>query len=110
MLSQLGVPQSLRRTLWLTVGVVAGAAIFLVPILVFAPHQVPAPVAVAQFLACGVLLGLGRQGVDILELRLLAASLALLVGALISQQQQHGNSACPDVGTYSQSLLWGGSQ
>jgi hypothetical protein len=95
------------RAIPLIGGVVIGGAIFLVPILIFVPNQVPAPMAVAQFVACGVLLGLGRQGIDVLEVRLFTASLGLLLGAVISQQQAHVGAACPDPTTCAQSVLLG---
>jgi hypothetical protein len=65
------------RWLRLTGGVLLAAAVALVPILVLPPGQDPAGLAISQALICGVILGIGRQGIDLLLLRLSSLSLEL---------------------------------
>ena len=82
------------RNLWGIGGVVIAGAVLLIPILVIAPSQEPVVLAIAQVLVCGVVLGVGRQGIDVLVLRLFAASMALLIGGIYSNLQQHQSLAC----------------
>lgn len=79
------------RWLRLTGAVLVAWVVVLVPFLLYAPAREPAGVAVGQALICGVLLGLGRQGIDVLMFRLFGVSVALLVGSAIVQ---HNGSLC----------------
>ena len=79
------------RWLRLTGAVLVAWVVVLVPFAMYAPAREPAGIAIGQALICGVLLGLGRQGIDVLVLRLLGVSVALLVGSAISQ---HTGSLC----------------
>ena len=66
--------------------------VILVPFWLEAPSREPIPIAIGQVVIAGVILGAGRQGVDVLLLRLLAASMALLVGSLLIGSSQSGCS------------------
>jgi hypothetical protein len=68
-------------------GVLIAAILVLAPVLMLAPAQEPASLAVAQLLICGVILGIGRQGIDILLLRLIGVSVVVLIGFQVGQHQ-----------------------
>lgn len=67
-------------------GVLVVWGLILIPMWATAPAQEPVPLAIGQLIACGVILGVGRQGIDVLLLRLLAASMALVVGGQLQTQ------------------------
>lgn len=69
-----------HRWVWLVGGVVVAGIVVLVPLRLAAPAQEPAGLALIQLIVCGVILGLGRQGIDVLLLRLFTVSLVPLVG------------------------------
>jgi hypothetical protein len=77
-----------RRKIWLVAGVAIAAAVWLTPFLVVRGQQ-PVSLGVFQVAICGVVLGVGRQGFDVLILRVLGASLGLPVGLLISELALH---------------------
>jgi hypothetical protein len=60
------------RSMWLAVGVIAAAAILLATSL-SSPNQ-SLPLLLVQVVSCGIILGLGRQGIDVLLLRLVVPS------------------------------------
>jgi hypothetical protein len=72
-----------KRRFWLTVPVLAAAGVLFVPSLIVRSSQQPAALLLAQGVIAGLLLGLGRQGLDILGLRLLAASIGATLGLLV---------------------------
>src|ERR1700682_6223252 len=72
-----------NRRLWLTAPVLAAAAVLFLPSLIIRSNQQPAALLLVQALIAGLLLGLGRQGLDVLGLRLLAASLAATLGLFV---------------------------
>jgi hypothetical protein len=65
--------------LWLGAGVVLASAIVLVPFAVLADPE-PEPVVVVTLFFGAALLGVGKQGGDILAIRLIVVSTALLLG------------------------------
>ena len=71
-----------RRGIWLLGSVVFTWAIVLVPSMFLAPIREPGIVVVAQLVCCGVILGAGRQGVDILLLRVIASTLSFVVAGI----------------------------
>jgi hypothetical protein len=86
-----------RHRNWLIGTVLLAWAVLLIPSMLVSPERWPAPVLIAQFILCGLVLGAGRQGVDVLVLRLLLvgpmAPIAWVLGA-----QLHGSTAlCTDV-------------
>ena len=68
-----------RAWLWLTVGELAAIAVFTVPSLFYSSGSPPPPIVVTQVLVGGVLLGCGRQGIDLLAVRVLLAFSAVFV-------------------------------
>jgi hypothetical protein len=68
--------------------------VLLVPLVVSAPAQEPALIAIVQVVMCGAILGIGRQGIDLILLRLFVVASALLVGTLLGQLKQGHISIC----------------
>jgi hypothetical protein len=95
------------RRFWLTGGVLGAWALLLLPVALAAPAQEPGPVAVVQLLICGIILGIGRQGLDVLLLRLFAAASGLLVGSVVGQWKIAHVSVCASPLDCLQSLLVG---
>jgi hypothetical protein len=86
-------------------GVVVAGAVLLIPTLVIAPAQEPIALAITQVLVCGVLLGVGRQGIDVLALRLFAASMALLIGGIYGDLQQQQGLVCAGLTSCAQLIV-----
>jgi hypothetical protein len=82
-----------RRWLWLTGGAVIAASVWLVPYLILTPGPQPMVLSLIQVAVCGLVLGLGRQGIDVLVMRLLFATLGVSFGLLISESA-HGQALC----------------
>jgi hypothetical protein len=87
--------------------VVAAWALLLVPLVVTAPAPESAAVAVAQFVISGTILGIGKQGIDLLLLRLFAAATGLLTGTLFGQLKHAPVSVCSGPLDCVQALLLG---
>lgn len=68
-----------NRWLWMTVGELAAIAVFTVPSLFYSAGSTPPTIVVAQVLVGGLLLGCGRQGIDLLAIRVLLAFSAVFV-------------------------------
>src|SRR5260370_30130158 len=60
-------------------------ALFVLPLALVAPAQEPALAVLGQVLICGVILGIGRQGVDVLLLRLFIVATGLFVGTVVGE-------------------------
>jgi hypothetical protein len=97
-----------HRRVWLLGGVVVAWGVVLLPLLLLAPAREPVGLALAQALICGVVLGAGRQGIDMLILRLLAASMALLLGTYLSELKQHHAQLCTGPQDCAQWVVFGG--
>ena len=67
----------------------AGACVWLVPSLFIEPARQSLSLGVAQIVAGGVLVGIGRQGADILAIRLFGAALGEIVGILLVLTAKH---------------------
>jgi len=67
----------------------AGACVWLVPSLFIEPVRQSLSLGLAQIVAGGVLVGIGRQGADILAMRLFGAALGESVGILIVLAAKH---------------------
>lgn len=63
----------------MTVAELAAIAVFTMPSLFNATASLPPPIVVAQVLVGGLLLGCGRQGIDLLAVRVLLAFSAVFV-------------------------------
>ncbi len=82
------------RSLWLVGGVAVSAVILLVPVAISGPTQIPPLLALLQILACGLVVGLARQGVDVLVIRLLISAEALFLGDLLARAAAHSSPVC----------------
>jgi len=78
-----------HRLPWLVGGVVIAGIVLLVPLIATPISPEPPPIAIAQILVAGVVLGVARQGVDILGLRLFASSLAILMAIALTESPAH---------------------
>lgn len=67
-----------RDWLWMTGAELAAIAVFTMPSLFYSTSP-PPPIVVAQVLVGGLLLGCGRQGIDLLAVRVLLAFTAVFV-------------------------------
>lgn len=77
-----------RRATWLLGSIALVWAIVTIPVLVSTTARESTVILLAQLVCCGIVLGLGRQGFDVLLLRVLASSLSLVVAELSAD---HGN-------------------
>jgi len=68
------------RTFWMVGPVVLAAAVLFIPSVLVKPSEQPAILLLGQVVIAGVVLGAGRQGFDVLFLRMVVASLALPLG------------------------------
>ena len=89
------------RSVYLVGTVVLAGAILIIPTVVYPGATEPIPIALAQVLVSGVLLGLGRQGIDVLIARLFVASIAILVAIILKEPTRglacSGPLACAQV-------------
>src|SRR5258708_35025836 len=70
------------RSLWLVGGVGVSGVILLVPVAVSGPTQIPPLLGLVQILACGLGVGLARQGARAVVGRLLISAAAAVCGGL----------------------------
>lgn len=68
------------RGLWLVAPVLVAAAVLFIPSLAVKPSGQPAILLLGQTVIAGVVIGVGRQGFDVLGVRLLLASVAVPLG------------------------------
>ena len=87
-----GAPKKVRW-LWLTGGVIFAGALWFIPFLVLPPGPQPFILGLAQVVACGLILGVGRQGIDVLMLRLLIATLGVSLGLVLTELSD-GQTLC----------------
>ena len=81
------------RRLWLTAGVIFAGALWFIPFLVLPRGPQPFILGLAQVVACGLILGVGRQGIDVLMLRLLIATLGVSLGLVLTELSD-GRTLC----------------
>ena len=82
------------RWVTLTGAVVAAWMLLSVPLVIAAPTQELPLVAVAQVVIGGIILGIGRQGVDVLLVRLFIAASGLLAGTFLGQLKLGQTAMC----------------
>src|SRR5438067_1614097 len=82
------------RRPWLVIGVIASWAVVIVPILLIAPQQEPVVLGFAMLVGGGALVGLARQGADVLAIRVLIAAQSLFLGDLLGRAVSHNPVAC----------------
>jgi hypothetical protein len=85
-----------RRWLWLTASAVIAGAVWLIPFFVLPPGPQPLILGLVQVAIGGLILGLGRQGIDVLILRLLIATIGVSLGLVLSGLAQ-GQTLCRGV-------------
>jgi len=71
--------ESRHHRLWMVAGVVLAWAVLAIPFLVSPSREQQPAVFTVGFLVTAVILGIGRQGIDVLFLRLFAFASALIV-------------------------------
>jgi hypothetical protein len=81
------------RPVWLVGGAGAAALVWLLPSLFVSEDRQTPLFGLAQIALCGVLIGFGRQGIDVLIMRLLGGALGLPIGGLLAQLTKH-DSVC----------------
>jgi hypothetical protein len=85
-----------RREGRLVLSLLLACAVLLVPSLVVSPDQQPELVPFVQVILCGLLLGAGRQGIDVLMLRVLVAAPVVLVGWIVGRHLHANFPLCTD--------------
>jgi len=89
-------PNSRHRN-WLIGSVLLAWAVFLIPPMLVSPERWPAAALIAQIILCGLVLGAGRQGVDVLVLRLLLVGPMALIAWVLGAQLHESSALCTDV-------------
>ena len=84
----------LPRWLRLSLPVPVAVSALFVPLVIIPSNHQSTALLLIQGLVCGIVLGIGRQGIDVLAIRLYTASLALLIGALIPFPWSAGLRGC----------------
>jgi len=95
-----------NRLVWLLAGMGTAACVWLLPSILIPANRQPPLFTLAQVVVCGVLVGFGRQGIDVLVTRLLGAALGLPIGLLIGLVAKH-NSICQGAQGCFQELVLG---
>ena len=70
-------------------GVLLAWAVILVPSLIQVPGWQLAVFTLVQLVICGIILGAGRQGIDVLLLRLFSTAMALLIYLFVANLMDH---------------------
>ncbi len=78
----------------LTGAMVAAVIILLIPSAVLSADQQPLVVIIAEAIVCGVVVGIGRQGIDLLAVRLLIVSVSVVAGWVAVSRYLHHTSIC----------------
>lgn len=65
--------------MWLLASIALVWAIVVIPGLVSAPIRKSGIILLVQLILCGVMLGSGRQGIDVLVLRVIVSSLSFVL-------------------------------
>jgi hypothetical protein len=89
-------PSPSRREQWLAGSVLLAWAVLLVPSLVISPDRQPGFVPIAQFSLCGLLLGVGRQGIDVLALRVLLVAPMVVIEVIVGRHLHASFPLCSD--------------
>jgi hypothetical protein len=76
-----------RRVMWLWASIALAWAIVIIPGLFSVTIKRSDIVLLVQLIVCGVMLGSGRQGIDVLVLRVIASSVSFVLAV---QLQSHG--------------------
>jgi len=74
-------------------GLIISVAVWVMPSLLIAPSRQPLWFGIGQIAVCGLVLGIGRQGIDLLVLRLVLASMGGPLG-LVLYRLTTVHSAC----------------
>jgi hypothetical protein len=94
--TEIGSSNSRHRN-WLIGSVVLAWAVLLIPSILVSPEHWAAAVPVAQILLCVLVLGFGRQGVDVLVLRLLLVGPMALIAWFLGALLHESRPLCTDV-------------
>lgn len=89
-------PNSRHRN-WLIGSVLLAWAVLLIPSMLVSPERLPAAVVIAQIILCGLVLGAGRQGVDVLVFRLLLVGPMAPIAWVLGAQLHESRALCTDV-------------
>ena len=95
-----------RRTWRLAAGVVVASGILVIPNLVTGPNGQSNLSLIVEALACAIVVGIGRQGIDVLALRLVATGVAVPFGWVAGGEAVHLAPLCPALQQCD--LLWVG--
>ncbi len=83
---------------WLLgIGVLVAAGTLVLPVLVIGPDRIPSGVLLAAACGCAILIGIGRQSIDVFVLRLIATGIFVAIGWVAGGALLQGNFMCPDV-------------
>src|SRR5260370_7209073 len=97
MLRRLAALNESYRGWLLGVGVLVAAGTLVLPVLVIGPDRMPAGLLLAAASGCAVLIGIGRQAIDVFVLRLIATGIFVAFGWAAGGALLQGNSMCPDL-------------
>lgn len=89
-------PSPSRREQWLAGSVLLAWAVLLVPSLAVSPDRQPEVVPLAQVILCGLLLGVGRQGIDVLVLRALLVAPMVVIEVIVGRHLHATFPLCSD--------------
>ena len=97
MLRRLSALNESYRGWLLGIGVLVAAATLVLPVLVIGPDRIPPGLLLAAACACALLIGIGRQGIDVFVLRLIATGIFVAIGWVAGGALLQGNFMCPDL-------------
>ncbi len=86
-----------HRTWRLATGVVVGSGLLVIPVLLAGPDHQPNALLFAETLVCAVVVGLGRQGIDVLVVRLIATGITVTIGWVIGGFVMHPSPLCANL-------------
>src|SRR5258708_28524414 len=79
------------------IGVLVAAGTLVWAVLVIGPDRLPPGLLLAAAGGCAVLIGIGRQAIDVFLLRLIATGIFVAFGWVAGGALLQGNSMCPDL-------------
>lgn len=91
----------------LTIGVLAAWILLFIPMVAMPRGQEPVALALAQGVICGVILGMGRQGIDVLLIRLFGASTAIVLSSFYSGLFERHGQLCAGPQDCAQLIVFG---
>src|SRR5260370_9413035 len=97
MLGRLMVLNESYRGSLLGIGALVAAGPLVLPVLVVGPDRIPPGLLLAAACGCALLIGIGRQGIDVFVLRLIATGIFVAIGWVAEGALLQGNSMCPDL-------------